>query len=194
MIHRVPDERGWVSYHCPLPIYKKQGEKHISERSTSTAVRTTLSILFELLNLDPEEDTKYEIPQLVVVDNFLVQEERNGSSLSAIITPAMIPFLSNPESDSLKSIEEVMRTADEHMWQEKKRSKLFESDFRVHFYKSPKIHLSVQGDACGLDPAHYSGIGCGYRLVPHNVDSGIQQLSLLMGLARLHELGRSFYI
>lgn len=196
VIQRVSDERGWTSYHCPLPVYKKIGEKERTGKGTATAVRTTLSILFSLLDFCPEEDTEYRVSQLVIIDGFLVQNDLHGGSLSATITPAMTPFLSSPSVESLKSIQDSMRTADEYMWQEKKRKKLFASDFRVHYQEPTKIHLTVPGDACALDPAFgdYDGASYGYRLVPHNVDSGMQQLSLLMGLARLNELGRAMYI
>lgn len=196
VIQRVPNESGWVSYHCPLPIYKKHGERNRSDKGTAATVRTTLSILFGLLDFCPEEDTEYRVSQLVIIDGFLVQNDLHGGSLSATITPAMTPFLSSPSVESLRSIQDSMRTAYEHMWQERKHSKLFTNDFRVHYQEPTKIHLTVPGDACGLDPAFgdYDGASYGYRLVPHNVDSGMQQLSLLMGLARLHELGRAMYI
>ncbi len=198
VMQRVADERGWTTYHCPLPVYKKLRQKENSDWSTAAAVRSTLCVLFGLLSFCPDEDTDYRVQQLIIVDNFLVENGLNGGSLTAILTPAMTPFLSNPDADSLKSIQKAMQTADEYMWQDRKRSELFTRDFRVFCYEPTRIHFSVSGDACGLDPASNDGAyrdeNRGYRLVPHNVDSGMQQLSLLMGLARLAELGRSKYI
>ncbi len=197
VIHRVPDERGWVSYHCTLPVIKKFKEEKRSDECAATAIRATLSILFNLLSLSFEGDTEYRVPQLIVIDGFLVQDGMHGGSLSAIVTPAMTSFLSDPSPESLESIQDAMRTADEYMWQEKERKRLLARSFQVHHYES-RIHLTVPGDACGLDPAsghgEYRDSASGYRLTPHNVDGGLQQLALLMGLARLHELGRSMYI
>ena len=58
-------------------------------------------------------------------------------------------------------------------------------------FRVPKwIHFTIPGNACGLDPEHYSSENPneGYELQPHNVDSSFQQLCFLMGLAKLHEL------
>lgn len=198
VISRVPDEEGWVTYHCPLPVYKKRKEKNRSEENTAGAVRATLSILFGLLTFNPDEDTDSSIPQLVIVDNLLVENGLNGGSLTAVFTPGMNPFLSGPTDASLESVRRAMITADEYMWQDGNRSKLLARDFRVSRFEPTRLHLCVPGNACGLDPASNDGAyhdeNRGYRLVPHNVDGGIQQLSLLMGLARLCELGRTKYI
>jgi len=146
----------------------------------------------------PDEDTDCDTPQLIIVEGLMVQEALNSGALSAIVTPGMNPFLSSPEKGSLELIRSAMQIADEHMWRpDRKKDSLFPLQFKVNFSGPTAIHLSVPGNACGLDPSFgsgsYEGPSHGYRLSPHNVDSGIQQLSLLMGLARLCELGRAMY-
>jgi hypothetical protein len=78
------------------------------------------------------------------------------------------------------------------MWQNKRYSHLVHGQFRVHTRAPKKIFFNIPGDACDLSPEcfvdqHHEG---GYWLVPHNVDSSIQQLTFLMGLAKLHDLVR----
>lgn len=198
VIQCVLGQKGWVSYHCPLPVYRRRWEKDASGRDWAIAVRASLNVLFMSLGSCPDEDTDWNIPQLIIVEGLMVQEALNSGALSAIVTPGMNRFLSNPGKSSLESIRSVMQIADEHMWrQDRKQDRLSPWQFKVNFSGPRAIHLSVPGNACGLDPSSgrgsYEDSSSGYRLSPHNVDSGTQQLSLLMGLARLCELGRGMY-
>ncbi len=67
-----------------------------------------------------------------------------------------------------------------------------ETSFRAQV-DGEKGWLNVQcpGSGCGLCPSHH-GIerGRGYEFDSHNVDSPIQQLTLLAGLAALHDRAR----
>ena len=55
------------------------------------------------------------------------------------------------------------------------------------------LNMSCPGDACGINPG-YEGIssepGCGYNFSCHNVDTPAQQLTLVAGLAALHDRAR----
>ena len=53
------------------------------------------------------------------------------------------------------------------------------------------LNVSCPGDACGIQPAH-SGThrGLGYEFSCHNVDTPVQQITLLAGLAALHDRAR----
>ena len=97
----VSGEKGWVSYHCPLPVYRKHWEKDVSGRGRAIAVRASLDVLFMSLGSCPDEDTDWNIPQLIIVEGLMVQGALNSGALSAIVTPGMNLFLSNPEKSSL---------------------------------------------------------------------------------------------
>lgn len=184
------ENNGWTSVHCPLPVYQTK-EEEVFDKGNAKAVRASLSMLFTILSFYSDADGDFTVPQLIIIDNFDVLA---GNALSAIVTPGMHLFLSNLKTGSLESVQQAMQIADRYMWQRSCMTDLLYSmQFRVDFSVSNKIHLSVPGNACGLDPYSYSNSSLGYRLGPHNVDSGTQQLTLLMGLARLCELGRAIY-
>lgn len=57
-----------------------------------------------------------------------------------------------------------------------------------------RIDFGCDGDACGLNPSHDYGYDLrhqkGYELFPHNVDTPMQQMVLLVGIAALNCLVR----
>ena len=58
-------------------------------------------------------------------------------------------------------------------------------------YNNGWLNTSCPGDACGLHPADFSiERGEGYRFTCHNVDNPMQQITLLAGLAALHDKAR----
>lgn len=65
-------------------------------------------------------------------------------------------------------------------------------EFRVLLRRPKWVNFSCPGNACGLDPEDYyeKSLDWGYQLVPHNVDSPLQQLTLLAGVAMLYQLAR----
>ena len=173
---------GWTEYRIILPIMEEGG------LSALYPLRATLKILFDALFLFGG-DTGWHLPQLMVVTGLLVDRSWHGGALGVAFTPAMIKFLSMQENEqNLPAVIDIMRKAYERI----------SGDVRYPFGKfrafcrQPKwIHFSVPGDACQLDPDSYdSSLERGYKLSSHNVDSGLQQLSLIMGLAKLHSLAR----
>ncbi len=56
------------------------------------------------------------------------------------------------------------------------------------------ITIDCPGNACGIHPDHNAGLRIekdeGYEFTCHNVDSPAQQLTLLAGLAALHDKAR----
>ena len=61
-------------------------------------------------------------------------------------------------------------------------------------YESGWLNVSCPGNACGLNPIHGAGYdmkrGLGYEFDCHNVDTPMQQITLLAGLAALHDRAR----
>jgi len=67
-------------------------------------------------------------------------------------------------------------------------------EFRIALHGDGEFHISVPGDACGIDPGYrytrYSIDSEGYEFSGHNVDSPIQQIAILAGLSALHDSAR----
>ncbi len=190
---KIPcEQNGWFAFRATLPVIKKSPRQD-PEWTSPNALRATLDIIFIVLSLF-DGDTGWHLPQLMVVEGMLIVEGMHGGSLSVTLTPDMIQFLAKqPDDQDLKKVINAMGRADAFMWQEKWENEAYHSTQYRAVCRQPKwINLSVPGDACGLDPSDYydKSLERGYKLSPHNVDSGLQQLSLLMGLAKLHSLAR----
>lgn len=196
VFREIPCEQsGWVAYRATLPVVKPvaRGDrlKYVDWNPLSR-LRATLDVLFNALWLF-DGDTGSRLSQLIIINNMAVNA---GGAISATLTPAMILFLAKQdEGQDFKSVVNTMRRTDEYLWQEEGSPNRYSaSQFHAILQKSKFLHLCVPGDGCGLNPdSHsYSGnsLAKGYKLVPHNVDNGIKQLSLLMGLAKLHSLAR----
>ncbi|MBU6370622.1 MAG: hypothetical protein KGH93_00560 [Patescibacteria group bacterium] len=184
----VTEDPSWGGYVCELPAMFGALE---SEKDLPWAVRATLAILFTALWLF-EGDTKCDRPQLMLVEGLRVDREMYGGALSVTLTPAVSRWLSRQEDhSSLVEVERAMQKTDRHLWNNPRFiPRVYE--FRAACRQPKWINLTVPGNACGLDPSSYSDETPerGYCLAPHNTDSSIQQLTLLAGLAKLHELVR----
>ena len=64
-------------------------------------------------------------------------------------------------------------------------------DFYQKIFEITGVPNSIIDYACGLNPSHdHMDIGQGYEFSCHNTDTPAQQLTLLAGLAALHDLVR----
>ena len=183
VIRRIPSQNSsWITWVCPLSTSNKE----------RTALSASLSVFFQALNLF-EGNTDWPNPQLIVVENMTLRVgEPWGAWISATLTPTTAKWLSlKPDGYVLVDVVEAMRAVDRHMYLQKKGESLF-SRFEAYCRKPKWVILTVPGNACGLCPdmLNHGKIEEGYLLAPHNTDSTFQQLALLTGLARLHDLVR----
>lgn len=209
VLEQFPQERDdWISYHCDLPVIlsaeqvKWQGNDSgfYGERNWERAeqVTVTLKVLFKTLwrfeKQAAEKENAEDFPQLLIIENMLVESGLHGSEFSVKLSKRFCIWLERQIEDkeyrALEvEVEEAMKEAHFQMWQ-KPLSKREQREHRVDCHPPKSIHLSCPGNACGLDPEHSRIEDRGYRLHPHNVDSRIQQLTLLAGIAKLHDLVR----
>ncbi len=186
----VPSESGnpdWIVYECKLPVFKND-----EWLPNDYAIRSTLSVLFLFLQIF-EGETDSALPQLIVISNLRVDNGIYGGAICAELAPTVAEWLSKKDENFiLTEVEECMVLADKYMFRYEGRE-LYRSDFRVNCQKPKWVHLNVPGNSCGLDPDYYRTRDndlSGYKLTPHNTDSSLHQLTLLVGLAKLHELVR----
>jgi hypothetical protein len=120
----------------------------------------------------------------------------NGSYISGEFSMALINWFIISVLTSRKRLETVIgKVRDATITAHRKMcGKLFGSevdDFRAVLYEDTGFHISVPGNACGIDPGYrYFENGEGYEFCGHNIDSPIQQISILAGLAVLHDIAR----
>lgn len=177
-------EDGWNSWECDLPKLRNPGKFGVNWE-IAYATSATLNMFFRFLG-----SLKLEIysalPQLMDI-NLITQTGDHGGSISITLGKAILPYLASKSDGSSPQIEESMRSAYDYMFGRESFG-----HFRAYFRESRYIHLDCPGDACGLDPSHMASPSKdkGYKLLPHNVDSPLQQLTLLMGVAALHDEAR----
>lgn len=188
VLEKEEESKEWVSYNCRLPIVDFKGD----DRS-HYAVRATLQVLFIVLSF-PDRETDCSMPQLIWIEGMGVEERIYGATIVATLTPTFVKFLSCSITEKMcRETEGAMRDAHSRLWPDKKINRLFRGDFNVVVRERGALHLNVPGNACGLDPDHHRyADGDGYRLLPHNTDGSTHQLTLLVGLAKLHDIAKTF--
>lgn len=183
---------GWVSIKVDLPVVVSGGSNAEVRCFWDSAFRVSasLAILFQMLQLFDGESPCIG-NQLLTVEYMTVDRDMWGGSLGAIISPALVKWLSRlPDNYDHPEVKVAMISAHCRM-SGHPLERYEEHYFRAWIRKPCWINLSVPGNACGLDPKNYFiGEGEGFELSPHNTDNPIQQLSLLAGLATLYEIAR----
>lgn len=184
----IRDSRpGWQIFECPLPVIRPGEYDDIF--SDTMPVRLTLAMLVKAF-LWFEGCTGVDVPQLMIIDGMNVERSLHGGSISVSLGQTTIKWLAKqPENSSLEKVKETMLAVDRYM----RPDRMFPQDPRQFdvWCRQPKwINFTIPGNACGLDPENYHNLSlnAGYALHAHNVDSGLQQLTLLAGVAKLYEL------
>ena len=184
------DRPDWIVWQVQLPVIKT--EEHNNPWDQALAIRATLWLFLSNALWLFEGNTGWPKPQLIVVEDICLPSEGNrmgSGALSATLMPPVMPWLTeHKDHTQIEAVVEAMKKADNHMWPSDKRYGRFEA----LFHKPKWLNLDVPGDACELAGGYNDeSLKHGYTLHPHNVDSSIQQLTFLAGLARLHDLVRA---
>lgn len=186
MLYSPSERPEWVTWNCELP--KKQKTQDNIDWTKLFAVSATLKLLSRIIAAANKDkgDTRPQLFELMMT----TERDLNGGSLSVKLARAFIPWISSQvEREHHPRVEPPMRNAYEYMTGSNTLDR-----FRFNaWFRPPKwVNLSVSGNACGLDPEDYSKRepGSGYELLSHNVDGPVQQLSLLMGIAAMHDEAR----
>lgn len=185
-------EDGWSSYTCQLPVILKGPEATKTRIEEALSLSATLCVLFLGLML-LEEETDCNLPQLITIDNLCVDIGMHGGSFSVGLSPALCSWIhQKPNNYQPEEMVSAMITANEYMWPDTDSNIIHKYSFRAECRQPKWIHLTCPGDACGLDPefAAEESLERGYRLLPHNIDSSLQQFTLLIGIATLYQLAR----
>lgn len=177
------DEVAWI---CELPGNTQKGDGYEPTR----AVSATLSVLFSVYGLAYEDAENNSAKKQLMGVDLVTDYGLHGGSIEVALADAIVPWLSSfPDNHNHEGIGETMRAARVHML----REDTFGLMRFMAWFRDPKwVNLGVPGSACGLDPKDYY-VGDpkqGYKLLPHNVDGPIQQLTLLMGVAQMYKEAR----
>ncbi len=180
---------GWTRWRFPLPQIGYD-DRERADLQSALAVSATLSVFFDALKscvrgVQPEALGPDH--QLMLVTPSLQERALHAAPISAIFSPETIRRMPQiAATEAMASVTEAMRTACQHLW----GAPLNEAEaFETRCDPPEDVHLRIPfGNAVGLSPRlHGRGAGLGYELDSHNVDMPFHQLTLLAGLARLHE-------
>lgn len=159
------------------------GIKHVYDWRSAFAVTSSLSLLFMIL--DFSEETSAKEYQHVVV-SMCADHGQHGSSIDGCFGADFLDYICSNQSELdmiiLKEVTEAMIVAQEHMF----GSDTYARGTTRSESDNGSVGLTVPGDACGINTGCYDRkIGEGREFSCHNVDSQLQSLTLLAGIASL---------
>ena len=191
----ISEDQNWITWSCKLPS-KDSSDIFLSDHfwERAFAISATLNITSKMIHVF-DGRTESSNPQLFSLD-LRTDRGENGGALSVELTREFVKWIST-QKETVKhpGIEPAMTQAYEYMRGAENFGRVL-AMFRKPFW----VNLSVPGNASRLDPDDYdfelgednNPIIEPYRLLSHNVDSPIQQLTLLMGIAAMHDLQRKY--
>jgi hypothetical protein len=150
-----------------------------------------LAHLTTSLRYPPDQDVHTNLPQLLSVKT-MFEQGMDGAALCGEYSVPFVNWLSSFGDGRMELTEMVraMKVAYTHM-----AGRVYSDfDFQAVIENNKGwLNVSCPGDRCGLHPgsSHGWNRGEGYEFSSHNVDSPIQQLTLLAGLAALSDKVRS---
>lgn len=162
------------------------GKEHTYEWWKVHEISASLTVLLTVLEYLPEQDSTAEFPQLLTVTTITRSERSCG--IWGTYSPVLSKWLTSLGANAgIPEMVQAMKIAHESMLGVRKY--LSDWDFRANIADQYGwLNVDCPGDACCLHPALGSPKdGEGYEFTCHNVDTPAQQLTLLAGLAALHD-------
>jgi len=143
----------------------------------------------------PKKETSSRFPQLMTVFT-ITEDDMHGGSLGGEYSVELCNWMRSLYQQRGKEYElvemvEAMKIAEKEMLGKINKFNEYHIWARIES-ESGWLNVSCPGDACGLHPGNSFGPkeGRGYEFACHNVDNPMQQITLLAGLAALHDKAR----
>ena len=157
------------------------------------AISASFTIIFHWMHF-PKKETSSLLPQLMIVST-ITRDEMHGGSLFGEYSVELCNwmrslYLLNEDTYAVTEMTEAIKIA------HKKIFGAFRFGEEHYFWAkiesdNGQLNVNCPGDACGLYLADsFFRDGKGYKFSCHNVDNPMQQITLLAGLAALHDKAR----
>jgi hypothetical protein len=152
-----------------------------------SASLTAVLALLDIFGMDKKSQA-YSVQLLEVRTS--TRKGDYGGWLGGTYSLALCNWLSSLEKGSIKEMVEAMIIAHDCMFGLREFEACW---FKASLdYDNGWLNVDCPGNACGLNPANsHVEKGEGYDFGCHNTDTPIQQLTLLAGLAALHDKARN---
>lgn len=203
------DQRGMLVFQTEIPKLAKpidekcracKGDKHFSctvcfgvgkeisiDWKTAFNLSASLNVLTRYLS-SPSKETSANFPQLITLRT-KTDNDQHGGSLWGKISQNLHNHIKSLNEHSLnKIITPAMVVSYQRMF--------FSASFLKSFFVTERqsnggLSLNCFGDRSGIFPDEgWSNTNEGYEFTCHNVDSPMQQIALIAGLAALHDSAR----
>jgi len=164
------------------------GKDYIMDWYPAQVISASFSVLTTLLSFHCETDTSATTSQLLTVET-MTREGMHGGSLNGEISIPLCEWLSSfKDYAEIPEAVQSMITAYRRMFG-LRDYQIF--DFRFYVRDKGRFIANCPGDACGMHPSDwYFEKGKGYKFSCHNVDTPMQQITLLASLAALYDKAR----
>lgn len=169
------------------------GKAYAMDWKIAYAISASFTAFSNLVNY-PEQETRAAVPQLLTVQTVTRQESHGGSLGGEYSIPLARWMASLGEGTKMTEMVEAMKAAHRRLFDDEKFD-LHCSSFKASIdYEDGWLNVSCPGEECGLNPEYGEDMAMrkkrGYKFDCHNVDTPMQQLTLLAGLAALHDQAR----
>jgi hypothetical protein len=187
---RMPDKNGWIIWRLLLePISGPKIKDGVRWDLLYPKSATLATLLWALSAVPIPLDSGP--PQLLVVSGICCGRGFHENSFTVLMSRfAVRAIFALGEGAWRKAVCRAMRRIHSFIFPNRAWNDASQYDARL--LNGKRLYLRCPGDACDLGVAPeelpLGGAGSrGHRLMPHNVDSPLQQLTLLVGLAALHD-------
>ncbi len=192
-------KRKWGNQDEECLFCEGSGQEWTMDWKEATAISASFTVLTVWLKYC-EIETSASFPQLLTVQT-ITQGGPHGGSLSGDISIPLrnwLDFCSRLDCYTMPNIRterkcpkiiEAMTIAYDQMIGLRDYQREF--SFNAYVTEGGRFIANCPGDACGLHPSDwYDNKGQGFEFSCHNVDSPMQQITLIAALAVLHDIAR----
>jgi hypothetical protein len=213
---RVGEREGFIEYSVKLPRIKKEngkcesckgkgedelveskcfscngsGKKYKYEWKLAYQISASFTVFFHLLSYS-EKDTSSSFPQLMTIQTVTQKESHHGGSLGGEISISLRNWLKGfgqNDHQQMPEMVKAMRIAYDAMIPLEEYNL---HDFNAYIRKGGFFIADCPGEACGLNPSTWHDMkDMGNQFSCHNTDTPVQQITLLAGLAVMHDKAR----
>jgi len=166
------------------------GKERVCNWQMAHAVSASLNVFFSISRY-PKKETSASFPQLMLLDTTTDTDMHGGSLWGEFSVPLTkwLASLYQGGNTPIPEISQATKIAYGHMFNGLRSFDVY--DFRAYVGNDKGgLVFDCPGDACGIHPAGWHIDEGGYKFSCHNVDSSAQQITLLAGLAALHDRAR----
>jgi len=160
---------------------------------TAYAISASFTTVFNWMQF-PKKETSSLLPQLMTVFT-VTQDNMHGGSLAGEYSVELCNwmrslYLRSKDRYEVTEMTEAMKIVQRKLFDKIDKFSEYEIWARIES-SSGWLNVNCPGAACGLHPTDsYIDKARGYKFGCHNVDNPMQQLTLLAGLAALHDKAR----